>query len=291
MQMSISNFEYFSPRSSEEACSFLLEHKGEARVLAGGQSLIPLMKLGLVDIKYVVDLKRIAALKEISIDGNQLRIGSLVTHSEIEQSLIIKNNVPLLSEAASKIGHPQVRNRGTIGGSLSHADPAADLIPTMLVLEANFVLASPTQRRRIRAMDFVKGPFLTDLRAGEILEKVEIQEQQGMIHSFEKLTLGHGDFPVVVVSVLARIENGSFEEVRIALGGVAEVPFRAKDAEISLVGKMMTEENFEMAAKIAASTTKPEGDQVLSKSYRKRMAEVYTMKALRNLSRQISGTR
>ncbi|HZW56493.1 MAG TPA: xanthine dehydrogenase family protein subunit M [Nitrososphaerales archaeon] len=285
--MLIRNFEYLAPHSIEEACGFLNEHYGEARALAGGQSLIPLMKLNLVEAKYIVDLKRISGLRGISRINEFLTIGALTTHSEIAESETVRSEVPLLSETASRIGHPQVRNRGTIGGSLSHADPAGDYISTMLVLEAQFVSASERgSRRRIPAKDFFKGAFSTDLRRGEILERIEVPiPSSDMSHSFMKLTLGHGDFPLLVVSVLGRVADERFEEVRIGLGGVAEVPFRSMEAEEFLNGKAVSEANISEAAKIASNQARPEGDLGVSKEYKSRMLDVYIRRALGGISR------
>ena len=284
--MLIRSFEYMSPRSIEEACSFLNEHHEQARVLAGGQSLIPLMKLNLVDVKYVVDLKRIPGLVGITQSDGLVKVGALTTHSEVADSQIVRSALPLLSDTASKIGHPQVRNRGTIGGSLSHADPAADYIPTLLVLEGWLNTVSPGgARRRIPAGEFFKGAFSTALGRGEILEEIEVPiPPREVSHSFLKLTLGHGDFPLLVVSALGNMKNGSFEEVRIGLGGASEVAFRSREAEEYLKGKAATQENIREASRLAAQRARPEGDLGVSKEYKARMLGVYLRRALEAIS-------
>ena len=175
--MVIQEFSYFAPKTIEEACSLLYQYGDDAKALAGGQSLIPLMKLNLIQAQKIVDLKRIPGLSFISLrDGNSgLEIGALEKHSEIAASLVIKKFAPILADTAVGIGHPLIRNRGTIGGSICHCDPAADYGPTMLVLESEMSLVSMGgSRRKIPAADFFRGTFETALTKGEILEKIII---------------------------------------------------------------------------------------------------------------------
>ena len=286
--MTIRQFQYFDPKSVEEACSLLYQHRGDARVLAGGQSLLPMMKLNLVEPKYLIDLKKIPnlavirAVRDDETGRNIISIGALATHAEIANSELIRREVSLLSETAAGIGHPQVRNRGTIGGSLSHCDPAADLVATMLALDANIVVASHDgKRRKVRAASFFKGTFTTDLREGEILTQIEIEPHSNAVQSFKKMILGHGDFPLVVVSTSLRFDKGVCRDVAIALAGVGEVAFRVKDAENILIGKSeITGDDISRAAKISAEASKPESDLEVSAKYKKKMVEVFVTRAL-----------
>jgi CO/xanthine dehydrogenase FAD-binding subunit len=248
---------YCKPESLDEACSLLERFGDNARIIAGGQSLIPLLKLNLVQLGYVIDLKRVPGLSYIELknmanktmeEGNSvssattrfeqsatLCVGALTTYSEIQQSAVVKRNCPLLIDAVREIGHPQIRNRGTIGGSLCHSDPSADLIPTILTLNAQLVTVSKGGlTRTIDAKDFFAGPFSTSLRHGEILKEIRIpiRSMPGVGYSFKKFTLGHGSFPLVVVSIIVSCDDDyQCNDCAIAVAGVAEKPFRCKNAE------------------------------------------------------------
>jgi CO/xanthine dehydrogenase FAD-binding subunit len=239
----LKNFEYYYPNSLTEACA-LLEGKGEgARALAGGQSLIPIMKLGLSDVTCVVDLKRIPDLSYIRKEGSELVIGALATHSEVAHSELLRSILPLISETARKIGHVQIRNRGTIGGSLCHADPSADLPPTMLTLNATLVVQNKDGRARtIRASDFFRGVFSTALEKGEILREVRIQiPPSGSKYSFQKLTMPTGGFALVLASTMLHIEASVCKSARVSIGGVTEKPFRATMTESALTDKKLSD--------------------------------------------------
>jgi CO/xanthine dehydrogenase FAD-binding subunit len=283
--MVIQEFSYFAPKSVEEACSLLYEYGEDAKALAGGQSLIPLMKLNLVQARYIVDLKRIPGLSFISVkEGSTLEIGALTKHSEVEKSEEVRKLAPLLSDTAAGIGHPLIRNRGTIGGSLSHCDPAADYGPAVLVLEAEMALASHSGRRVVPASEFIKGTFETALKKGEILEKVGVplsKKPQG--YSVKKLTLGHGDFPLLTVSVIMEFDSKErrFGKVGIAIGGVSEKAFRVKEAEkLLLETTNPSSKDFEEAARIAKERSEPQADIDVSASYKRRMIAVVAKRAL-----------
>jgi carbon-monoxide dehydrogenase medium subunit len=249
----LKNFEYFAPQTLLEACA-LLDERGEgARALAGGQSLIPIMKLGLANVTCVVDLKKIPNLNSITRSGNEVVIGALATHSDVASSEMVRNTVPLLAETARKIGHAQIRNRGTIGGSLCHSDPSADLPPTMLSLEANFVLQRKDGRtRKVRASDFFHGVFSTALERGELLREVRIPipaEESG--YSFQKLVMPRGGFAMVLVSTLLHVERGIYRNAAVSIGGVTEVPFRATGTENALIGKKVGDQTVSSAASLS----------------------------------------
>jgi carbon-monoxide dehydrogenase medium subunit len=282
-------FRYLAPKSLHEACAFIEEHYEDAKVLAGGQSLLPIMKLNLTEFGYLVDLKRIPDLafirveKDDSSDGKDaLVVGALTTHSAIAQSGVTRDLVPLLSETARQIGHPLVRNRGTVGGSLSHCDPAADLCVSSLALDARMVAVRKNNvRRTIRADDFFVDVFATSLENGEILEKIWFPiPLAGTGYGFEKFTLGHGDFPLIVVSTLLRVQGKKCLDVAIAVGGVSNRAVRMREAEDSLRGKSIDLEALSDVASKVVGASNPPSDLEVSASYKKRVVGVLTRRAL-----------
>lgn len=252
--MILRNFEYYSPSSLSEACTLLEENGEGARALAGGQSLIPIMKLGLADITCIVDLKRIQDLSYIRREGNELAIGSLATHTEVSASDLVMSQCPLLSETAKKIGHVQIRNRGTVGGSLCHSDPSADYPPTMLTLNATFVAQrGDSKTRRIKASDFFKGVFSTSLEKGELLKEVRIPTPPaGSKYSFQKLMMPKGGFALVLVSTMINFEGNLAGNTAVSIGGVTETPFRATKVEENLLNRTRSDLNERVVATAAA---------------------------------------
>jgi carbon-monoxide dehydrogenase medium subunit len=293
----LKQFEYIAPSSLEEACQITKKH-GDAKLLAGGQSLLPIMKLNLAEVSHVVDLKRIPNLSFINLEpsGNGknplLVVGALTRHEEIAHSEIVDRHVPLLAKTAGAIGHPLVRNRGTIGGSLAHCDPAADLCVTSLALDASMIVARyDGTRRTVEAREFFKGTFSTALEAGEILEKVSFPvPKNGSGYGFEKLTMGHGDFPLVVVSALLMMKGQRCEEAAIALGGVADKAIRIPEAESALKEKGIVDEKaIDLAASIATERSDPKPDLDVSASYKKKMVGVFVKRALKKAVETSSG--
>lgn len=289
---------YCEPETLQDACLFLEKHGEKARIIAGGQSLIPLMKLNLVEIDYVIDLKRIPGLSFIrveqenrQVDGSQtiesghlrlLAIGALTTHSEIERSPLVKQLCPLLTDTVKGIGHPQIRNRGTIGGSLCHADPAADLIPTVLSLEGNIVAVNKNGSRRvIQAKDFFTGPYSTSLLHSEIVEQIRIplpSPESG--YSFKKFILGHGGFPLVTVSILVTMEKGVCTRCAVSIGGVSERSMRFQSVEESLINTQVRARDISNAANLAAIEAKPEAELEVSSNYKRKIVAVLVKRAL-----------
>ena len=276
-------FEYSAPQSLEEACKILEQHD-EAKILAGGQSLLPIMKLNMTEVTHLVDLKKIPNLSfiEISKDEKSLIVGALTTHAEVASSDTVKKTLPLLAETEISIGHPLVRNRGTIGGSISHCDPAGDLCVSSVALDASMtIVKSDDSRRVVPAKDFFQGTFTTALKKGEILEKISFPiPPRGTGCAFEKLTLGHGDFPLIVVSVVLRMENKKCVGAAIALGGVSDRAIRITRAEELLKGKEVRAGDLDGAAGIAEEESKPEPDIDVSAEYKKKMVKVLVRRAL-----------
>lgn len=287
--MVMKNFEYFAPTTLEQASSLLTQYGDDAKALAGGQSLIPIMKLNLTEIKYLVDLKRIPGLSFVNMESPDssgqpwLSVGALTTHSDVASNELVLEHAPLLAAAAKSIGHTQIRNRGTIGGSLCHSDASADLVPTSLVLEMEMVVTSKENSTRIiPARDFFLGTFTTALKKGELLERVRVPSMgPNTTFSFKKLTMGHGSFPLVVVSVLLHFVDDRCVKAAIGLGGVAEKGFRVEDAEKTLTkaGRIRGVDIIE-AARISEEAAKPESDLDASAAYKKRMVGVLVKRAL-----------
>src|SRR5258706_16110799 len=233
------NFNYVRPKSLAEAVRFLNDHPEDAKVLAGGQSLIPMLKLRLAMLEHLVDIGRLAELKRIEESGDTLRIGSLVRHADIESSALIARACPLLAVTAAEIGDVQVRNRGTIGGSLAHGDPAADFPAAILALEANLSVIGPSGLRTIAAQDFFTDLMTTALQANEILTSIEVPKLASRTgSSYAKMHQQASGFAIVgVASIVALDGAGKVSRVRIGVTGVTPVPYRALNAEEALLGK------------------------------------------------------
>ncbi|MEM4280967.1 MAG: xanthine dehydrogenase family protein subunit M [Candidatus Caldarchaeum sp.] len=274
-------FEYLAPTTVAQAVSYLRKYR-DAKILSGGMSLIPMMKLRLVSPQYVIDINNVRGLDYIKDGGKVVRIGALVRHADIEHSPIIKKKLPILAEAAPQIADMQVRNLGTFLGSLAHADPAADWPASVLALDAELV-AQGTTKRRIKAVKFFKGPFETALKPTEILVEAIIPVPQGpkVGQAYLKFERKAGDFATVGVatSVVLNAKN-EFEKVGIGLTAVAPAPFRATDAEKILLGQKPSKELIEEAAKAAAAMSDPSSDLRGSAEYKREMARVFTRRSL-----------
>ncbi len=291
-------FEYHAPSTLEEALDLLASFGSVAKVLAGGQSLIPLMKMNLVDITHIVDIKGIKELSFIRSDTDSggreaLVVGALARYSDLERSEAVRRAVPLLADTAAGIGHAMVRNRGTLGGSISHCDPAADLCTTALALGARMNISSARGRKRtVDAADFFVGPLTTCMEEGEILESVTFPAAHGQTgHSVMKFTLGQGDFPLLVVSSLVRVEGGRIVEASAALGGVSGTPIRVHGAEQELLSAgRVTREDVSRIALRTAESIDMEEDTRVSGSYKKRLVASYLGRSLAEAIGMAGGT-
>jgi len=276
-------FGYSAPTTLDEALALLEEHGEDARPLAGGQSLVPLMSLRLARPSHLVDLAGISELGSIVVDDDYLVIGAMVREGAAERHDDVHRFAPLLTQALPLIGHPAIRSRGTIGGSLAHADPAAELPAVALLLDAELVAQSRAQgRRTIKAADFFAGYFTTALEPGEILTAVRIgRPGPGTGSAFEEVARRHGDFAMVGAAAIVRLEGGKIASARIALTGVSDVPVRATEAETSLGGAEPTEEAFATAAQEAAGALSPPADLHGSSAYRRHLAAVLIRRTLK----------
>ena len=276
------SFGYHAPGSLAEAFALLREHGEDAKVLAGGHSLLPAMKLRLTQPEVLVDLRRIPGLSGIRVEGDTLVIGALTTHTEVGTSEDVRRLLPGLADTASVIGDLQVRNRGTMGGSVAHADPAADLPVTLTALEASFVLASSEGERAVAADDFFVDFFTTALEPDEILTSIRIPLPPTPARtSYAKLP--HPASGYVVVSAAAALSvdgGGACTGARIVLGGVGGTPHRAAGAEAALTGKALTPEVMAAAAAQAAHGIDPHADSYADEDYKRHMAVVYTRRAI-----------
>ena len=283
-------FEYHAPSTLDEALALLAEHGSAARVLAGGQSLIPLMKLRLASPGVLVDLNGVGELSGIEEADGQLRIGAMTRHSALERSELIASRYPLIADAAAVIADPLVRNRGTTGGSLAHADPAGDLGSVMTALGAEVGVAGPGGARSLSIDELLLGPFMTTLDEGEILTEVRVpQPTDGSGGAYEKLERKVGDFATAAVAVQITRDNGSCSSAGIGLTAVGPTTIRASEAEDALLGSNLDEDALRAAAELAAAASDPAADLRGSEEYKRDMVRVLTLRALRRAVERAGG--
>ena len=277
-------FRYLAPASVAEAVMLLARHGGEAKILAGGQSLVPMMNLRVARPAVLVDINRIAPLAGWRREGSLVRIGALTRQSVLTRDAEIAVCAPLLTEAARHIGHIATRARGTIGGSLAHADPSAELPVCVLALDATLHVCSQRAARDVAARDFFRDLFTTALADDELLEAVSIAPPPpGMGTSFEEIARRPGDFAVVAVACCLLLDaERRVQDASIALGGVGSRPHRASQAETLLRGERAGEALWRAAAAQAARAIAPGSDIHASAAYRKDVAAVLVERALRS---------
>jgi carbon-monoxide dehydrogenase medium subunit len=271
-----SSFEYHRPETLEEALDLLATLGDEAKVLAGGQSLIPLLKLRLASPAHLVDVNRIRGLDGIEERDGSLRIGALVRHNTLVASEVIAAGYPTIAAAAPQIADPIVRNMGTIGGSLSHADPAGDLGSVMLALEASVVLKSKDGERELAIGDFLVDAFTSAVEPGELLTEVRVPTPGPRSGgAYLKLERKVGDFATVGVAVALTLSNGSIARAGIGLTGVGLKNIQAAEAEASLAGGEPTDEAFAEAGRLAAQAANPVSDVRGSDAYKRHVVDVF----------------
>jgi carbon-monoxide dehydrogenase medium subunit len=276
-------FEYFAPYELTEALELLARYGDEAKVLAGGQSLMPLMNLRLARPKVIVDINRLSSLSFITAGSNGvLTIGSLTRQREMERSAVVRQQNPLLTAALPMIGHFQIRNRGTLGGSIAHADPAAELPAVSLILGAEFVLRSAAGMRRIGAEDFFVDYLTTALRPDELLVEVQFPSwSQGDGWAMEEVARRKGDFAIVGAALRVRVDEvDTIKNAALVLFGVAGRPVRLRVAEEGLIGQKPDQRLAAQLAKIVAAELQPESDLHASAEYRKEVGGVMARRAL-----------
>ena len=284
-------FRYFAPASLDEALDVLRRHLPDAKILAGGQSLLPLMSLGLARPAALIDLNGLTALERVRDDGGRLHIGALTRHRTLEAAAAIRERCPLLAEAASLIGNIRVRHRGTIGGSLAHADPAAELPVAAVALEATLEVRGPAGSREVSADEFFLGYLETALAPEEIVTGVRVPAPgplQG--YGLAELVRRAGDFALVAAcAVLEADPEGRCTRASLALGGVGPRPLRIRSAEALLVGQTLTGRLLDEASGAVSEQVAPESDVHASAAYRRQMARVMARRALGAAARITNG--
>jgi len=274
----IKDFEYLCPKHVKEALSLLAKHKHDAKIFAGGQSMLVVMKQGLIAPEYLIDIKGLSELDYIKLDEDKnLRIGALTVHRSLQTSALVKKNFPVIAEMERNVATTQTRNWGSIGGNVCHADPAGDPGPVFVALGARLRLASATRERVINIEDFFLGYLEVALKPGEMLLEIivpPIAKNTGVAQ--EKLMVMQGDMGIVGAAVSITLGKGGVcEDARIVLSNAGAVPLRPKKAEKSLIGKVVTEDLLAKAGDIAAAEADPPADVHGSTEYRREMVKVF----------------
>jgi carbon-monoxide dehydrogenase medium subunit len=273
------DFEYFAPKTVEESLSLLSQYREDVKIIAGGQSMLVVMRQGLIAPEYVVDIKGISALDYMTYDEKEgLKIGALTTHRTIEKSPTIQKHFKVLSEMETNLATIQTRNWGTIGGNLCHGDPAGDPAPVLMVLGAKLKLKSLSGERTVAIEGFSKDILEVDLEPDEMLIEIQVpvlREHTGVAH--EKLMVMQGDAGIVgaASSITLKPGNGICEDARIVISNAASIPLRAKEAEKCLIGKTINEDLLTEASEAASKEADPPSDVHASAEYRREMVKVF----------------
>jgi carbon-monoxide dehydrogenase medium subunit len=276
-------FDYVAPRTVAEAVDHLARHGGDARVLAGGQSLVRLMNTREATPAVIVDINRIAGLDAIEVENGAVRIGALARQRAAELSDVVRTEVPLLADASAHVAHPSVRRRGTVVGSIAFADPAAELPAALLALDGEAVLAGPEGERTVAAADLFTGAFRTSLGAGEMIAAVRVPRARGTStgSAWIEVSRREGDLPVCGAGAVVTLdEAGAITSARIALCGVGETPVRATAVEEALAGESPTDDAIARAADRAARDLAPPSDPHGSADFRRHLAVVMTRRSV-----------
>jgi carbon-monoxide dehydrogenase medium subunit len=280
-EMKPASFKYVKAQSLDEVFELQAEYDDEAKLLAGGQSLVPLMNMRMAQPSVLVDLNGLTELSGISNGGPVIEIGALTRQIEVERSSVV-SALPIVGEALRHVAHAAIRSRGTFGGNLAHADPASELPALLLALEGEFVATGPGGERVIAAEDFFRGYFTTALESTEVLTSVRIPADQPSGWAFVELARRHGDFALAGVAALIDVDaSGVCQSARIALFGVSDVPVRAKEAEAFLAGRPTNEDGLlKQAAELATAPLEPSSDIHAPAEYRKKLSKVLVQRAL-----------
>jgi aerobic carbon-monoxide dehydrogenase medium subunit len=282
-------FQYFAPQTLDEAISLLDNYGPQASVLAGGQSLIPLMKLQLAAPSYIVDINRIAGLSDIHEGHGYLHIGSLTREVDLDSSQLVRTKYTILHDATSVMADPLVRNMATVGGNLAHGDPANDHPATMLALDAELVAKGSKGERLIPISEFFEGPLTTALNHGEILTEIRVPAPPpGSGSAYLKLKRKVGDYATAGVAVVISVGDGVCQRAGIGLTNVGTTPIKAGNAESFLIGKRLDDETIREAARLAAQEAEPSEDLRGSVEYKRDMVRVLAGRALRLVLKRIS---
>ncbi|MDO8773175.1 MAG: xanthine dehydrogenase family protein subunit M [Burkholderiaceae bacterium] len=276
------SFAYHAPRSIGEALTLLTELGDDAKLLAGGHSLLPMMKLRFAQPGTLIDINRIPELRGIREEGGLIRIGAMSSESDLIASSLLQERLPLLPEAALLIADPQVRNRGTIGGDIAHGDPGNDHPAIAMALDATFVLQGPKGERQVKAVDFFHGTYMTALAENEILTAILVAPfQAGTGYAYQKLKRKTGDWATAGAAVVLRMAGGLVTQVSIGLTNVASTALRASAAEAALMGKPLNDATLEAAAQAVRAVCEPAEDLRGDIEYKTAMASEMVKRAIR----------
>ncbi|MBE9374062.1 xanthine dehydrogenase family protein subunit M [Saccharopolyspora sp. HNM0983] len=273
-------FEYQAPSTVDEAVAALAAGGDDAKVLAGGQSLLPVLRMRLADPQLVVDLGGIAELRGVREEDDSLVIGAMTTHHDVQRDPLVQQHAELIALTTRTVADPQVRHRGTFGGALAHADPAGDLPAPALALDAELVLAGPGGRRAVPAQDFFTDLFSTALGPAEVLVQVRLPKRTGWRAHYEKFNRVAQAWSIAGVAVALRVAGGRIEQARVGLTNMGPVPVRARGVEEALVGESADERTVRAAARRATEGTAPAADASADVDYRSHLAEVLTGRAV-----------
>lgn len=274
-------FEYYAPQSLSEAVRFLAAHRDDVKILSGGQSLLPLMKMRLAKPGYILDMGRIPGLDAIVENGNDILISAMATHAQIENSDLLLKNCPLLPQTATTIADVQVRNRGTIGGSIAHADPAGDVPAAILALDAEIKAVGPNGERWIKADEFFLGLLMSVLEPDEIVTAIKVPRAAGAKTAYLKAAPRSSGFAVVGVAVVAAMDaSGTCSRIAIGITGVTDKAYRAKRVEQILTGEKLTPDLIERAARESTRNLDVIEDVNGSAEYRTHLTHVYVARAI-----------
>jgi carbon-monoxide dehydrogenase medium subunit len=274
-------FDYFAADCIEAAIQALADAGGDGKIIAGGQSLMPMLNFRLLRPSILIDINRIPDLAYVRDDGDEIRIGPLTRHRILETSDLIAKQFPVLHEAMGYVAHLAIRNRGTIGGSLSHADPAAELPMMSLLLDARLEVQSNAGRRTIEARDFFLGALTTALEDGDMLVEVRLPKlQEGTGWAFEEVARRSGDFALASVAVIMDSDGERVSDIRIGMMGVGETPMRATEAENILTGQRYSEDAVAAAVDAIRAAVEPNTDLHASADYRRHLVGILAQQAL-----------
>jgi carbon-monoxide dehydrogenase medium subunit len=289
MAMPATAFEYHAPSTIQEAVSLLSQYGGEAKILAGGHSLLPIMNLRLAQPKALIDIGKIPALSGIHEENGTIVIGAMTTHYMIESSDLLKNKAPILPETATVIGDVQVRNRGTIGGSIAHADPAGDFPAVAVALDMQLKAVGPQGERIIKAREFFVDILTTALQPNEILTEIRVPAFAPQTGSaYAKMANPASGYAIVGVAAVVTVDgDGVCQKASVGLNGITGKPMAAVSVEQALIGKRLNDQSIQEAAAKAADGLEPLGDIFASATYRAHLARVYTKRALTRASGRV----
>lgn len=274
-------FDYIRPGSLAEALAALAQHGAAGKILAGGQSLVPMMNLRVVKPEVVIDINRVPGLGEIRIDGGELVIGALARHAALLASELVRKHCPLMAEAYPWVAHGPIRNRGTLGGNISHADPASEMPAVLAACDAKIIAKSATATRTIAAKEFFVAPLTTTLAAGEMLTEIRIPSAPaGQGWSWQEEAIRKGDFAMAAVGATLTVAGGRCTQASVAIGGMERAGVRLAKVEAHLVGVALDEARIASAAKLAAELVQPGDSYHTDARYKRELVEVLTARAL-----------